>query len=405
VKELIADVTARITALKPVRVFAHFAEKGGSILAGGMSYQAIFAVFAAVWVGFSIVGLFLTNNPDLLDALFVAVNRSIPGLIGTDGIIDPKSLASTGVLSWTGAIALVGLLATVLGWLSTTTLAVRTIFDMPRQTTFFLLVKVRELGLGLLFGLALVASALVSLASTAALGAIFSLFQLPQDSFWYDASARLIGLAVVLLIDTVTLATLFRVLSRVRIPVGRLVAGALVGGAGLGAIKMLGGTLLGGATNNPLLATFAVIIGLLIWFNLVSTVTLLAASWIAVGMTDAGIAPHTLSDDEIAAETERREADALRLASHLELTEARRELQDASWLGKWSAGRRVKAAEARVEKYAGASVGAAEVAIQPGATAEGTRSASGADPSAGRTARGADDDRGGNAGDAGRSVR
>ena len=386
-KELIAAITARVTALKPVRVFAHFADKGGSILAGGMSYQAIFAVFAAVWVGFSIAGLFITNNPDVLDALFAAVNQSIPGLIGTDGVIDPESLASTGVLSWTGAIALVGLLATALGWLSTTTLAVRTIFDLPRQTTFFLLVKVRELGLGLLFGLALVASALVSLASTAALGAIFSLFQLPQDSFWYDASARLIGLAVVLLIDTVTLAALFRVLSRVRIPFGRLVAGALVGGAGLGAIKILGGALLGGATNNPLLATFAVIIGLLIWFNLVSTVTLLAASWIAVGMTDAGIAPHTLSDDEIAAETERREADALRLASRLQLAEARREHRDASWIAKWAAGRRVKAAEARVEKYAAASVGAAGAAIKPGATTEATTSVFGADPAAARADR------------------
>ncbi|RJT87756.1 YihY/virulence factor BrkB family protein [Cryobacterium melibiosiphilum] len=364
-----------MTALKPVRVFTHFTDKGGSILSGGMSYQAIFAVFAAVWVGFSIAGLFLTNNPDLLDALFAIINQSIPGLIGTDGVIDPKSLAAAGVLSWTGAIALVGLLATALGWLSTTTLAVRTIFEMPRQTTFFLLVKVRELGLGLLFGLALIASALVSLASTAALGAIFSLFQLPQDSFWYDASARVIGLSVVLLIDTVTLAALFRVLSRVRIPFRRLVAGALIGGAGLGVMKILGGALLGGATNNPLLATFAVIIGLLIWFNLVSTVTLLAASWIAVGMNDAGIPPQTLSDDEIAEATEKREMDALRLASRLELEEARQQKLDAPWYGTWAAGRRVQAAEARVEKYAGASV-----AADPGASqAETTTSAFGAE--------------------------
>ncbi|TFD54201.1 YihY/virulence factor BrkB family protein [Cryobacterium frigoriphilum] len=390
-KELIARVTARVTALKPVRVFAHFTDKGGSILSGGMSYQAIFAVFAAVWVGFSIAGLFLTNNPDLLDALFMIINQSIPGLIGDEGIIDPKSLSAAGVLSWTAAIALVGLLATALGWLSTTTLAVRTIFEMPRQTTFFLLVKVRELGLGLLFGLALVASAVVSLASTAALGAIFSLFQLPQDSFWYDASARLIGLTVVLLIDTVTLAALFRVLSRVRIPFRRLVAGALIGGAGLGIMKILGGALLGGATNNPLLLSFAVIIGLLIWFNLVSTVTLLAASWIAVGMNDAGIPPHTLSDDELAAETERREADALRLASRLELEAAQQERRDAPWYGKWGAGRRVKAAEARVAKYAEASVDAGP-AVAPAETSTSAfgAAAGSAQPEPGPDADGAD---------------
>jgi len=359
VNELIGRIIARITALKPVRVFAHFADKGGPILSGGMSYQALFAVFAAVWVGFSIAGLFLTNNPALLDTLFAIINQSVPGLIGTDGVIDPKSLTSAGVLSWTGAIALVGLIATALGWLSTTTFAVRSIFEMPRQTTFFLLVKVRELGLGLLFGLALVISAVMSLASTAALGAIFSLLQLPQTSFWYDVSARLIGLGVVLVIDTVTLAALFRVLSQVRIPVRRLASGALIGGAGLGLIKILGGALLGGATNNPLLATFAVIIGLLIWFNLVSTVTLLAASWIAVGMNDAGVPTEPIDADELAADTERRERDALRLASGLELAEAEREQRNAPWYAKWVAGRRVQAAEARVAKYAAASAAAA----------------------------------------------
>lgn len=341
-----------MTAFKPVRVFAHFSEQRGNILAGGMSYQALFAVFGAVWVGFSIAGFFLRSNPDLLDSLFSVINQSVPGLIGEEGIIDPETLTSTGVLSWTGAISLVVLLGTTLGWLSITTQAVRTIFEMPRQTASILIVKLRELALGLVFGVLLVGSALVSLASTAALSAIFGLLQIEQNSFWYDASARLIGIVVVLVIDTLTLAGLFRVLSRVRIPRRRLAAGALLGGIGLGAIKLLGGALLGGATNNPLLATFAVIVGLLIWFNLVSTVTLLAASWIAVGMNDAGITPVSLSDDEIAAQQERREAEALRLASRIELQAAQDAHRDAPWYRKFVASRRVRTAEARVERYA-----------------------------------------------------
>ena len=52
---------------------------------------------------------------------------------------------------------------------------------------------------------------------------------------------------------------------------------------------MLGSALLGGASNNPLLASFAVIIGLLIWFNFICQVILIAASWIAVGMADRGM--------------------------------------------------------------------------------------------------------------------
>ncbi|WP_129590506.1 YihY/virulence factor BrkB family protein [Cryobacterium aureum] len=346
------ELLARIMAWRPVRVFTHFTSVGGSILAGGMSYQAIFAIFAAVWVGFSIAGLFLTANQGLLNALYAIINQSIPGLIGTDGIIDPEVLATAGILTWTGVIALAGLLLTALGWLSTTAQAVRTVFGMPPQATFFIWVKLRELGLGLLFGLALVVSALVSLASTALLGALFGLFQIPQDSVFYEASARGIGLLVVLIIDTITLAGLFRVLSRVRIPVRRLFAGAVLGGVALGVLKILGGALLGGASRNPLLATFAVIIGLLVWFNLVSSVTLLAASWIAVGMNDAGIPPHTLSADEAAENQEQRMHDALRLTAQAEFTAARGDLDAAPWYARWNARRRLKTAEAVVEGYA-----------------------------------------------------
>ena len=50
------------------------------------------------------------------------------------------------------------------------------------------------------------------------------------------------------------------------------------------ALKILGGLLLGGATSNPLLASFAVFIGLLLWFNLICRVILLTSSWIATGI-------------------------------------------------------------------------------------------------------------------------
>ena len=53
-------------------------------------------------------------------------------------------------------------------------------------------------------------------------------------------------------------------------------------------LKVLGSSLLGGASKNPLLASFAVIIGLLIWFNLICQVILLSGAWIAVSVSDDG---------------------------------------------------------------------------------------------------------------------
>ena len=347
----IGDLITRIMATRPVRVFTHFGQSRGPILAAGMAYQAIFAIFAALWLVFSVAGLWLAGNPVLMDQLFVIINQSVPGLIEKGGVVDPATLVDTGALTWASAIALVGLLATTLGWLSTTSQAVRGIFGMGQETTFFVLVKLRELGLGLAFGLALVVSAVISIVSTELLRGFLGLFGQGTDSFWFTASSQAVGLLIVLIIDTITLAALFRVLSRVRIPFRNLLVGSVLGAVALGVLKVLGAALLGGAAKNPLLAGFAVIIGLLIWFNLTSTVTLISAAWIAVGMKDAGIPPATLSADETKKLTEEKEAEALRLAATVELRQARLAREDASWLRRPGANRRLRRARQRAEKY------------------------------------------------------
>jgi len=347
----IGDLIQRVMATRPARVYTHFGESRGPILAAGMAYQAIFAIFAALWLVFSVAGLWLAGNPALMDQLFVIINQSVPGLIGEDGVIEPDTLANTGALTWASAIALVGLLVTTLGWLSTTSQAVRGIFGMGQETTFFVLVKLRELGLGLLFGLALVLSAVISIISTELLRWFLGLLGQGTDSFWFVTSTQGVALLIVLIIDTITLAALFRVLSHVRIPLKNLLVGSLLGAVALGVLKVLGAALLGGAARNPLLAGFAVIIGLLIWFNLTSTVTLISAAWIAVGMKDAGIPPSSLSADETQKLTEEKEAEALRLAAAVELREAREARATASWLGRAGSNRRLRRAEKRAEKY------------------------------------------------------
>jgi len=347
----IGNLVKRVMATRPARVYTHFAQSRGPILAAGMAYQGIFAIFAALWLVFSVAGLWLTSNPQLMDQLFVIINQSVPGLIKEGGVVDPASLADTGALTWSSALALVGLLATTLGWLNTTSQAVRGIFGMGQETTFFVLVKLRELGLGLAFGLALVVSAVISIVSTELLRFFLGLFGQGSDSLWFVASSQAVGLLIVLIIDTLTLAALFRVLSHVRIPFRRLLVGSLLGAVGLGVLKVLGAALLGGAAKNPLLAGFAVIIGLLIWFNLTATVTLISASWIAVGMQDAGIPPSSLSADEAKKLDEQKEAEALRLVAEVELRDARAAAAHASWYQRPGSARRLRKAQQQAEKY------------------------------------------------------
>jgi membrane protein len=319
-----------VMALRPVRVFRHFADRRGFLLAGGLSYQALFAVFAAIWVGFAVFGLVLRSNPALGEAFFDTIARSVPGLLawrGAEGVVDPEQLMQAEILGWTGAIAAGGLVFTALGWLSSTREAIRALFDLPGERLNFLLLKLRDLGLAIGFGIALLVSSALSVLSTQALDTALDWLGIGEDSDAAALTGRIAGLALMLLLDAVVLGMLYRVLSGLTIPLRRLLVGSVLGAIALGILKVLGGVLLGGASRNPLLASFAIIIGLLIWFNLVCATILLGASWIAVGMADAGLA----ADPRIAAE--RREAERAELA-RLEAERAALAARQRGWFGR-----------------------------------------------------------------------
>jgi membrane protein len=324
IKARIAALIAWVQGLKPVRVFTLYTGKRGPLLAGGLSYQSIFAVFAALWVGFAVLGLVLRSHPELQRAVFDLIGTYVPGLFdstGTKGAIDPSDLLEARALTWTGAIALLGLLFTALGWLASCRDAVRVMFELPGEKLNFVLLKLKDLGLAIGFGVALIVSATLSVFSTQALGAGFDLLGIDQHSLTAEIVGRGIGLILMLILDTAVLAALFRLLSGLAIPLRPLLFGSFLGAVGLGVLKVLGSSLLGGASRNPLLASFAVIIGLLIWFNLICQVILMSGAWIAVSVADRGI---ELDPVAAAARLERERADLAKAEAEAAEREAAR---------------------------------------------------------------------------------
>jgi len=113
--------------------------------------------------------------------------------------------------------------------------------------------------------------------------AYFSPQQLQRASDFADTQ-RLIGLAglaVSVLADTGLMMLLLRVLSGVPVPWRDLYQGALVGGVGFSVLKLSAATLLPRVTANPLFASIAIVVGLLVWLNLIARLTLIAAAWAA----------------------------------------------------------------------------------------------------------------------------
>ena len=281
-KERIGRLIAWAKRTKPARVWARYGTSNGPLLGQGLSYQSIFAAFAAIWVAFAGLGFWIRGNPPLQDAIVDTISTAVPGLIdqGEGGAISIDALLSLQILGWTGVIAAVGLVWTAIAWFASARTAIRSMLGQVGGAQNPIILKLKDAGLALGFGIAVIVSGALSLFSTSLLGSALQWLGMDAAHPVAIVASRLLALVILLALNAGILWALYAVLSTVRLPRGALLQGTLGGAVVLGVLETLGSALLGGATSNPLLASFAVIIGLMIWFNLICMVLLLAAAWI-----------------------------------------------------------------------------------------------------------------------------
>lgn len=282
----IKQATAWALATKPARAFLVYIEHHGPMLADSVTYRALFSVFAGVFLGFAIGGIWLSGRPDAMEALVTTIGTAIPGLVGEDGIISPDDLIQPITLSIAGSLALIGLIGAAIGAVGSLRIAFRDLGDQPDDQTFFLWVLLRDLALAIGFGAALTVAAAVTFFSTTALESLFGWLGLSTRDPIYDGVTRAVSILVIFAIDTVVIAAMFRLLSGLRPSARSLWSGALLGGLGLTVLQLLSSLFVGGATHNPLLASFGSLIALLLWFNFSSQVILIAAAYIITGVDE-----------------------------------------------------------------------------------------------------------------------
>lgn len=280
VARITGPVIAWALARRPVRAALLYTERRGPMLADSVTYRALFSVFAGVLLGFSIAALWLAGNPVAWRAIIEAVQSAVPGLIGEDGVIKTEDLRAPASLSIAGIISLVALVGSALGAIGSLRTAVRVIAGTVQDDILWIWVIVRNLVLALGIGLAFVLSAALTFAGQLGVAWISDLLGLPADSPLVAWSVRLISLVVVFALDTALILGVFRLLSVVRPAARSLWSGALIGGLGLLVLQELSGLFVGGATSNPLLASFASLLALLIWLNLSAQVMLFACAYI-----------------------------------------------------------------------------------------------------------------------------
>lgn len=342
----VVELKDRTLAAFPVRVWRNFSFSNGFLLSAGMSYYVLFALFALLYVAFAGAGLWLGGSQTAIDALVRLMNTYLPGIISDDGVFtvdDVTQIAqdATGVLGVTGAIAVGVALWTAVGAVTFTRRAVRDLFGLPFDARSYWLLKARDFFAAIVFGGAMLVGAVLSWAGVSALEQVFHLFGWSTGSWVFFLGVRIVSVAVAFALDATALAMLVRFLTGTQLRWRSIWPGALLGGGAMVVLQLGAGLLLTRVPGNPLLASFTVIVGLLLWCRWLAIVVLMAGSWIAVAAAD--------NDQPLehvdAATAHQAEVEALLIAARVHLRHAEEALAAAPWYRRPSARRAVAAAE------------------------------------------------------------
>jgi membrane protein len=278
---------ARLNAFRPMRAFRHYTLQHGPLMSAGIGFNMFFSITGLLATGFSVAGLVLRGQPALLDTIISSVASSAPGLLkvnGGGGLVDPQDLLNPDGLGWTAAIAAAVTVFTSLRWIASLRDGLRGVMELPPPLLNPILLKLRDAGTLLLLGVALVISAGASLVFGTAAGWVTEFLQL--DEVLAGPLTTSIKIGVPLVLSWVTALIMFRLAGGLKLSRRALLEGTILAALGTTALQIFSTELLAGAGRNPILAPFAIIIGLLIWFNLVSQVYLVAAGWAAVREAD-----------------------------------------------------------------------------------------------------------------------
>jgi membrane protein len=262
-----------------MRAYDRNSEVQGSQLAAAITYFGFLSFFPLLALAFAVVGFVSEGNPDIQRTVTDAVEQAFPGLVGTgDGqlniqdVIDAKAGATV--------IGLLGLLYSGLGWIDALRDALRRVFGTSDAALPLLKKKLVDILVLTSLGVALLASLAVSALATRATQQVLDKVGL-GESLVALVVLKVLAVLLALLADTLLFAILLSRLSGAQLPWRQVRSGAVVAAVGFEVLKLFATFLIGRATNNPLYATFGVIVGLLIWINFVSKLLMFAAAWTA----------------------------------------------------------------------------------------------------------------------------
>jgi membrane protein len=278
--ELYTRWRARFDASVVGMAWKRYSDNRGNLLAAGVTYYAFLSIFPLMALAFTVFGVLLRGHPAWLDTIRKTINDALPGFIqdenGKNGVI-PIGLPAGQTLATVGLIGLVVLLWAGLGWLSALRNGVRAAFGVQGSPGNYVTAKLRDLGVLVVIGVAILVSAAVATVANTAASWLAGVVELDN----HDWLVTIVGVLVQTVINALIVALVLRVLSGVKLPWQGIRNGAIAGGLGLTVLQVFGARLVAGTSGNPIFGSLAIVAGLLVFLNFVSRVILVSAAWAA----------------------------------------------------------------------------------------------------------------------------
>ncbi len=281
------DQRSRIAGIA-YRAFNRFSFANASLLAAGTTYYLFITMFALLAFGYGAAAAL--GSDQLTASLSDALERALPGLVGTGGI-DPEQLRAVG--RGTSLVGLLLLLYSGGGAMAAASKSLHLIYGARPDSRAFVTARARLLGWLLVIAPFILLSFAIPnvIASVARSVDGFAPTGIPT-AVWSVG-----GLLVTLLIDFAIVYLLLGVLGGIRPEHRARIVGAVVGAIGISVLKSLLAVIISWSIAKPEYGAFAAPIAVLLILYLL-TLMLYASASVTAGVADRDVALESLTPIE-----------------------------------------------------------------------------------------------------------
>jgi membrane protein len=278
-----------------LRAWTRYREDLGDRLAAAVTYYGFLSLFPILLLGLSILGYVLAGDPDRQLEVFSSITSSLPG-VGNAIVENLRTVMEN--RGSAGLVGLVGLAFSGLGWIDALREALRAVWHQPKPQMNIVKRKLVDILVLAGLGVTVFVSLAVGVVGAGITEWVLGLVGL-DGSGLATVTLAIVAYAFAIVADTMLFAFLFYRLPAVARPKSRVFRGAVFGAVGFNILKLVGTVYIGRTVSNgvEVYGTFAVVVGLLIWINLVSRFVLFSAAWTVTGQDEQDVAPSGTADD------------------------------------------------------------------------------------------------------------